>query len=125
MPREWRQLGSFLFLFGLLQQALTLTFLTILIGMLFRLLAPCVLPRRTLITGALVTAVLFEIGKWAIGLYLGSGSVGSTFGAAGSLAAEADALCDARCVNGRVRVAPTVDAGPAVATAPAAGSAAQ
>lgn len=71
---------------SVLQQALTLTFLTILIAMLFRLLAPCVLPRRTLITGALVTAVLFEIGKWAIGLYLGSGSVGSTFGAAGSLA---------------------------------------
>ena len=33
-----------------------------------------------------------------------------------------NALCDARCVNGRVLVAPTVDAGPAVAAAPAAGS---
>ena len=42
--------------------------------------------------------------------------------AACSLAVEADALCDARCVNGRVLVAPTVDAGPAVAAAPAAGS---
>ena len=42
--------------------------------------------------------------------------------AACSLSAEADALCDARCVNGRVLVAPTVDAGPAVADAPAAGS---
>ena len=27
-----------------------------------------------------------------------------------SLSAEADALCDARCVNGRVLVAPTADA---------------
>ena len=42
--------------------------------------------------------------------------------AACSLAVEADALCDARCVNGRVLVAPTADADPAVAAAPAAGS---
>ena len=43
--------------------------------------------------------------------------------AACSLAADADALCDARCVNGRVLVSqPTVADGPAVATAPAAGS---
>ena len=42
--------------------------------------------------------------------------------AACSLADDADALCDARCVNGRVLVAPNVDAGPAVAATPAAGS---
>ena len=41
--------------------------------------------------------------------------------AACSLAAEAGRPLDARCVNGRVLVAPTVDAGPAVAAAPAAG----
>ena len=35
--------------------------------------------------GALVTAVLFTIGKLLIGLYLGKSAVGSTFGAAGSL----------------------------------------
>jgi membrane protein len=35
--------------------------------------------------GALMTAVLFSIGKWGIGLYLGRGTVGSAFGAAGSL----------------------------------------
>jgi membrane protein len=35
--------------------------------------------------GAAVTALLFTIGKMLIGLYLGYASVGSTFGAAGSL----------------------------------------
>jgi hypothetical protein len=35
--------------------------------------------------GAAVTALLFTIGKLLIGLYLGHASVGSTFGAAGSL----------------------------------------
>ena len=35
--------------------------------------------------GAVVTAALFTLGKIAIGLYLGHASVGSTYGAAGSL----------------------------------------
>ena len=36
--------------------------------------------------GSFVSAVLFHLGKLAIGLYLGKASVGSPFGAAGSLA---------------------------------------
>jgi membrane protein len=35
--------------------------------------------------GALFTSVLFAIGKFAIGLYLGKASIGSAYGAAGSL----------------------------------------
>ena len=35
--------------------------------------------------GAIITALLFTIGKFLIGLYLGNGSLGSTYGAAGSL----------------------------------------
>src|SRR2546423_15046109 len=34
--------------------------------------------------GAFATAVLFTIGKWAIGTYLGRAGVGSTYGAIGS-----------------------------------------
>jgi membrane protein len=40
---------------------------------------------RDVWAGALMTSVLFSIGKWGIGLYLGRGTVGSAFGAAGSL----------------------------------------
>lgn len=35
--------------------------------------------------GAAITAALFTLGKFALGLYLGKSSVGSSFGAAGSL----------------------------------------
>ena len=35
--------------------------------------------------GSAVTAVLFVIGKFALGLYLGKAAVGSAFGAAGSI----------------------------------------
>lgn len=37
--------------------------------------------------GAAVTAILFNLGKWAIGLYLGNSKVVSTFGTAGALVA--------------------------------------
>jgi membrane protein len=35
--------------------------------------------------GATVTALLFTIGKWLLGLYLGNQSLSSAYGAAGSL----------------------------------------
>ena len=35
--------------------------------------------------GAVMTAILFAIGKWALGLYLGSGTAASAYGAASSL----------------------------------------
>ena len=37
------------------------------------------------LTSALVTALLFVVGKWAIGLYLGRAAISSTYGAAGSV----------------------------------------
>jgi len=35
--------------------------------------------------GAVLTAALFTFGKWAIGLYLGMSTIGSAYGAAGTL----------------------------------------
>ena len=35
--------------------------------------------------GALMTAIFFAVGKWALGLYLGSGAAASAYGAASSL----------------------------------------
>ena len=43
------------------------------------------LPWRDVGLGAVLTAVLFTIGKTAIGIYLGKAGVGSAYGAAGSL----------------------------------------
>ena len=52
---------------------------------IFKLLPPVRLGWRDVALGALVTAALFEIGKYFIGLYLGNAAVISSFGAAGSL----------------------------------------
>jgi membrane protein len=40
---------------------------------------------RDVRVGATVTALLFTLGKWLLGLYLGMSSPGSAYGAAGSL----------------------------------------
>ena len=57
--------------------------LTALFAAVFRSLAR--VTWRDVRLGAAVTAILFVIGKFALGIYLGKAAVGSAFGAAGSL----------------------------------------
>jgi membrane protein len=58
---------------------------TSLFAMLYKLMPRARIAWRDVWVGAAVTALLFEIGKFLIGLYLGKTSVASGFGAAGSL----------------------------------------
>jgi membrane protein len=53
--------------------------------MIFKGLPDVELEWRHVWIGSIVTAVLFVIGKYLIGLYLGQSTLGSTYGAAGSL----------------------------------------
>jgi membrane protein len=64
----------------------SLTLSTALFGMIYKLMPRTPIDWRDVWVGAAVTAVLFEIGKFGIGLYLGKSGVTSGFGAAGSLA---------------------------------------
>ena len=56
-----------------------------LFAMMFRLLPDAHVSWRDVWIGAALTALLFVVGKFAIGLYLGKSDVGSAYGAAGSL----------------------------------------
>lgn len=58
---------------------------TLLFAMIYKLMPRARIAWRDVWVGAAVTAFLFEIGKFLIGLYLGKTSVASGFGAAGSL----------------------------------------
>ena len=58
-----------------------------LFAVIYKTLPNVVLAWRDVWTGALVTAALFSLGKYAIGLYLGNSAVASGFGAAGSIIA--------------------------------------
>lgn len=63
----------------------TFLVVTLLFAMIFKFLPDAQVAWRDVWVGALLTAVLFTIGKLAIGLYLGQAALGSAYGAAGSL----------------------------------------
>jgi membrane protein len=59
--------------------------LTVVFGAIYKLMPRARIQWRDVWVGAFVTALLFVIGKFLIGLYLGKGDVGSSFGAFGSI----------------------------------------
>ncbi len=72
-------------LFHLLNLVVSFGVVTLLFAMIFRYLPDVEIAWRDVGIGAALTALLFTLGKFAIGLYLGSSSVASAYGAAGSL----------------------------------------
>ncbi|HEX7034521.1 MAG TPA: YihY/virulence factor BrkB family protein [Pseudomonadales bacterium] len=67
-----------------LNEGVSLALITVLIATLFKFVPNARILWRNALIGAFVTAVLFTVGKVAIGIYLGQASVGSAYGAAGS-----------------------------------------
>jgi membrane protein len=63
----------------------SLAVMFVLFGLIYKVLPDVHISWSDVWVGALVTAGLFSLGKFLIGLYLGSNSLGSTYGAAGSL----------------------------------------
>ena len=59
---------------------------TALFAMIYRFMPQATIEWRDVGIGAVVTAFLFSIGKYLIGLYIGKSALASGFGAAGSLA---------------------------------------
>jgi len=59
--------------------------LTVLFAAVFRYLAQVPVTWRDVSLGAAVTAILFVVGKFALGIYLGKTAVASAYGAAGSI----------------------------------------
>lgn len=59
--------------------------ITVLFGLIFKVLPDVKIQWRDVWIGALFTAVLFTLGKFAIGLYLGRSTIASPYGAAGSV----------------------------------------
>jgi membrane protein len=66
---------------------LIITFATIagLFAVIFKVLPDAKVRWKHVWVGAITTAVLFMLGKAAIGFYLGNSSIGTTYGAAGSI----------------------------------------
>jgi membrane protein len=71
----------------ILEIVVSLLVLTFVFALLFKYVPDAEIGWRDVWLGGLITAVLFTLGKTAIGFYLGQASVGSAYGAAGSLVA--------------------------------------
>ena len=72
-------------LLQLLNVAVSVGVTTVLFAMIFKLMPTAKVQWRDVWVGAAVTAVLFEIGKFLIGLYLGKSGLADSFAGAGSL----------------------------------------
>src|SRR5438270_14094729 len=68
-----------------IQLIVSFAVVTVLFAMIFRFLPDVHVEWRDVWFGAAFTALLFVLGKFALGLYLGKSAVGSSYGAAGSL----------------------------------------
>jgi membrane protein len=71
----------------ILNTGIGLIVITFLFAMIYRFLPDVRIAWRDVWFGAVFTTLLFTVGKFLIGLYLGKTGTASTFGAAGSLAA--------------------------------------
>lgn len=71
---------------GVLGFAVAMFVVTGMFAAIYKLLPEVDLAWKEVAGAALLTAVLFSVGRFAIGLYLGNSAPASTFGAAGSLA---------------------------------------
>ena len=78
----WAGAGS---LVSVLGDVVLVMVAVVLFAIIFKILPDAEVAWRDVGLGALVTAVLFGLGEYLIGLYLTRTSVGSTYGAAGSL----------------------------------------
>lgn len=72
---------------GVLNFLISLFLVSGLFTLIYRYMPARRLPWKTVITGGVLTAVLFDLGKWLVGLYLARSTQASAFGAAAAFAA--------------------------------------
>lgn len=76
---------STIYLFYVVNSVIVFSIITVLFAIIFRTLPDGIIKWSDALFGASCTAVLFMIGKFAIGYYLGNSTIGSVYGAAGSV----------------------------------------
>jgi membrane protein len=69
-----------------LNQVISLVVIILLFAAVYKIIPDVKIAWRDVWVGAIVTGLLFTVGKWAIGLYIGQSSTATDYGAAGSLA---------------------------------------
>jgi membrane protein len=76
---------ALLFLFAIADIVISILVITLLFAAIYKFLPDAKIRWRDVWRGAFMTAILFVIAKFALGLYFGKSDPGSTYGAAGSV----------------------------------------
>lgn len=86
LEKWWGALfGARALLASALNIGLSYLMITVMFALIYKIMPRVRIAWRDVWTGAAITSLLFTAGKYAIGLYIGTSGVSSTFGAAGSL----------------------------------------
>jgi membrane protein len=72
-------------IFFILNIVFSLAIISVLFALMFKILPDAHIRWKSVWVGAIATAVLFEIGKFALGIYFGQAEPASMYGAAGSI----------------------------------------
>jgi membrane protein len=80
-----RYLSHFDFVFNFIDLGITFLVIATLFGIIFKYLPDVKIRFKDVRTGAIFTALLFMLGKYLIGIYIGTMKISSTYGAAGSI----------------------------------------
>jgi membrane protein len=78
--------GDIEWLFHVLDFVVSIAIIAVMFALMYKILPRVKIAWRDVWIGAFVTSLLFAIGKFLVGLYVGKTSVASSFGTAGSLA---------------------------------------
>jgi membrane protein len=76
---------GFPLLMQLINQLVSLGIISLVFACIFKYLPDVKISWKDVVAGALLSAILFNLGKFGIGLYLGKSAISSSYGAAGSL----------------------------------------
>jgi membrane protein len=79
--------GATIYIIQFMNIAISLSFITLVFAVIFKVLPDAKLQWRDVWVGAFVTTVLFVAGKFALGFYLGKANLTDSYGAAGSFVA--------------------------------------
>ncbi|MBA4054571.1 MAG: ribonuclease BN [Marivirga sp.] len=77
--------GITLYILNAMNIFISLAFITVIFGLLFKVLPDAKIKWRDVWVGSVITTALFTAGKFIIGFYLGNSSFNSAYGAAGSV----------------------------------------
>jgi membrane protein len=83
MQQHWSE--SFIILFHLINFLLSLSIITILFALMFKILPDARIKWDSVWLGAFLTSLLFLLGKYILGMYFGKAQPGSSYGTAGSV----------------------------------------